>query len=812
MINNKLLDISTPARYIGGEINAIKKIDYKNLFNFCLIFPDIYEIGSSHLGFRLLYDIINRSEKISCERFFAPWKDLLDTQIDNIFTSIENNQQLKDFDALGFSIAYELSYTTIISILKYADIPIKTQDRLDQQVPIIIAGGGATFNPMPISEFIDIFYIGEADDHIVDVLEEIDELKIKRYSKHDILQYLNDKYHFLYIPIIDIDKVVERDVSLSFSDNCGIEHPLIPIIEPIQDRVTIEIARGCTAGCRFCQAGMIYRPVRERSTTAIIKDALTQCNNSGFNEVSLLSLSTGDYSQIIPLIQELNANLSARHISLSTPSLRADSVTEDLFKELTKVRRSSFTIAPEAGSERMRRVINKNLSEEQILESIQLAVRSGITAVKLYFMIGLPFEEDEDIIDIINLAKKIYVAANKKGFGVTISVSPFVPKAHTVFERLGQNSRDELHRKIQLIKKEISSTRFRLKYHDIKRSKIEALLSRGDRSLGKLIATLVEKGSYLDAWDDFFDYDRWIDTADEVGIDLLAITQKSYTDDDILPWENINTGVTKEFKLKEFLNSKLELMIDDCRRDSCNICGVCDFDKIKVISSPKHKTLSLSEEDNSNIIADNSINKDVKKEKEYSNYLIRYAKQGKAKFLSILDLVRLIHHSMKISGVELAFSQGFNPQPRIILIQPLSVGVEGINEIMLIKASTLEIDIFIDTVTPYLVEGLEFLSIEKVPSLKLPEQFRLKLKLGDIAHNMFLSQLSEGIDFYEVIDKKGRKKEIRLDKYLLSHDTDNNTLEMMSDNAGTFNILKFLKLAGLKSSEIELTRLNIKEM
>ncbi len=807
--NNRLLDISKPARYVGSEINSIKKDNHNELTSFCLIFPDIYEIGSSHLGYRLLYDILNRSDKISCERFFAPWIDAVEMFGSDIFRSIEHSKSLRDFDVLGFSIAYELSYTTILAILKNSNISLRSKDRLDDNsTPIVIAGGGATFNPAPISMFMDIFYIGEADDHITKIVEEIGDLKSKSTSKKDILVYLNNKYPFLYIPLIDPNKRPLRDVSKTFADSDGVQKPLITTLEAVQDRITVEIARGCTAGCRFCQAGMIYRPVRERSVEKITQEAINQATNSGYKEVSLLSLSTGDYSQLTPLIKNLHRGLDSKHTSLSTPSLRADSVSKELFKEITGVRRSSFTIAPEAGSERMRKIINKNLSEEQILDSIKLASECGVTSVKLYFMIGLPFETDDDVKGIIDLARKIYHAANKRSFNVTISVSNFVPKAHTIFEFLGQNSADEFHRKIQLLKREVAPTRFKLKYHDIKTSKIEAVLSRGGKSIGDLLEKMVEKGGYLDPWHEFFDYNIWVETANEIGIDMLNIAEKNYDAHDVLPWDNIDTGVTKKFKLKEFEAAKNEAMIDDCRRGKCFACGVCDFKVIQVTNakSVEDNSLFINELDDKN----ESENKEDKEDKDYFNYLIRYRKDKGAKFLSTLDTVRLINHSLDICKVNIAYTEGFNPQPKIVLIQPLQVGVTGDNEILLIRAEINNIDDFIVEVNKNMVEGIELKNIEKIQSLKLKSSLKIKLKLSNSNYDLFVKLLNGGTNFYEVEDKKGRLKKVYIDEYLLSHS--DNILEMKVTSQGAFNMLKFFKSAGLQSSEIEIVRLNIEEL
>ncbi len=371
-----------------------------------------------------------------------------------------------------------------------------------------------------------------------------------------------------------------RDIFLDFHTSDFNYAPVVPLIPAIQDRVSVEITRGCTAGCRFCQAGMIYRPVRERNTDKIVTDVLNQIKETGHQEASLLSLSTGDYSQIEPLILNLNKKLSSSNISLSTPSLRASSVSETLFKEISKVRKSGFTIAPEAGTQRMRDIINKNLSEDDILSAVKLAAENGYTSVKLYFMIGLPYETDEDIIGIADTASKIKKAVQevKKGsFDISVSVSHFVPKPHTPFQRFGQVPKSELERRMYMLKDELRRRKFKFKFHDTRMSLLEAFLSRGDENISKALEYTVEHGFYLDAWDDFVDYNKWIELCNEIGIDISEMAEKGYNENDILPWSNILTGISDKFYIKEIEKAEQGQATIDCRNGKCSACGVCDF-------------------------------------------------------------------------------------------------------------------------------------------------------------------------------------------------------------------------------------------
>ena len=660
-MNNFYKKIKNPVQYLGLDINTVKKEWHKVNVKFLLAFPDLYEIGSSNLGIQILYHIINSFPKYLCDRIFAPdipKNLLLEKKIP--YVSLDNGKLPADFDIIGFSLQYEMSYPTVLSMLEFMGIPLFADERLhNNEFPLICAGGATVFNPLPMEPYFDFFLIGDGEEAVIEKCRIIESMKNEK--KINVLEKLSEIEGF-YSPFFK-NKTVKRRILKKFKDEFIPVKPVVPITKTVHNRAVIEISRGCARGCRFCQAGIIYRPVREKSIEQIVDSAFNTVNNTGYGEIGLLSLSVGDYSQLALLIE----NVKTLNCSLSMPSIRADKVSSEILGYISEREKTGFTIAPEAGSERLRRIINKNLSEADIIQGVEKVFKSGWQLIKLYFMIGLPFETDNDILDMINLTIKLNTIAKSfsKRNRITVSISPFVPKPHTPFQWFGANSIDEIKRKLDIIKDRLKKFgRIKFKWHNPETSLIEAVISRGDTDISKLIFEAYKQGAYLDAWTDRFDFSKWERAAVEAEINLNKYAEKKFGYNDKLPWDFIDIGVKKEFLKEECIKAEKALQTDDCRFSGCNGCGICGHGIKNVLYSDNIKTKKVP----------------VFKKVNFEKVIFRYRKKGYAALIGHIDLTNIIVKALLRTGASFKFSEGFKPKMKISFSPPPPFGVESLEE------------------------------------------------------------------------------------------------------------------------------------
>ncbi len=598
-LSSILKSVQKPGRYIGGEYNSVIKDKNSVKCRFAFCFPDTYEIGMSNLGVRILYDIMNKDKDVYCERVYAPWTDMKEKmeQYGLPLSSIETGDPLSAFDMVAFSLQYELCYTTALAMIKLSGFPLYSRDR-GEDTPIIIAGGPCVYNSEPIADFFDLINVGEGEEVLLEICHLYN--RMKDDGSYTRSAFLREASHIegVYIPSLyevsynddgtikeyrpkfdDVPGKIRKRIVKDMDKAPYPEKLVMPYIETVHDRIVLEVYRGCIRGCRFCQAGMVYRPVREKSPETLCKQARCLFDNTGYDEISLISLSISDYSELPKLTDELLSWTDEKRVSLSLPSLRIDSFSEELMQKVSSVRTGGITFAPEAGTQRLRDVINKNVTEEDLMRSVGIAFRGGKSNIKLYFMNGLPTETMEDIKGISDLSERVvgeYFKLPKperpKGIGVTISVSCFVPKPFTPFQWEKQDSFDMLIEKQNYLRSCIKDRRIRYTYHDAKISFLEAVFARGDRRLAPALALAAEEGFMFDAWDEYFDFDKWMSVFERCGIDLAFYTTRGFGIDEILPWDIIDIGVTKEFLKREREKAYEEKTTPSCA-EHCSGCG-----------------------------------------------------------------------------------------------------------------------------------------------------------------------------------------------------------------------------------------------
>ena len=703
---NRLLPFVTkPGRYLGHEYNAILK-DWNQAEVRCvLIFPDLYEIGMSHQGLQILYHILNGQEKVLAERSYCPDRDmeklLLERQ--SPLTSLESDHGLADFDLLGITLPYELCYSNIITILNLAGIPLRARDR-DESWPLILGGGSCSMNPEPVADFFDAILLGDGEEAIVEVAAMIGQAKADKLTRPELLKrlatikgiYIPSFFQPRYTDTGAIDEIravhenvphIQRRIVSDLSATSHLKRPLVPNGKIVHDRLGIEIARGCTRGCRFCQAGIIYRPVRERSPEQILDIARCGLGDSGFDELALLSLSTGDYSCIEQLIKQLMDTFASDYVSVSMPSMRVGTLTQSVMDQIKRVRKTGFTLAPEAGSERLRRVINKGITEEDLLTTCRDAFALGWKVMKFYFMIGLPTETMDDIDAITELAMKAKKEGDKDGRGrrqINVSLGTFVPKPHTPFQWEPQISIDESREKIRRIKSSLPRTGINLKYHDPEQSFLEGVFSRGDRRLAGLLEAAWKGGARLDAWSDHFDLNIWQAAGVECGLSLDTFLRRR-DPSEILPWQHLHSGIETTFLQDELAKAHAEAYTPDCRYHGCQQCGLCDFKTVKPIVQGKKKgengevasELQAAIPASPTTLTSQTIQTPAA---GHFKYNVIYSRTGDICFLGHLELLQLVFRALRRAGIITNFSQGFNPSPKISFGLALPVGTESLAE------------------------------------------------------------------------------------------------------------------------------------
>ncbi|MGE5809061.1 MAG: TIGR03960 family B12-binding radical SAM protein [Nitrospirota bacterium] len=676
--------VTKPGRYINTEINAVHKDLSQVATKVCLFFPDAYEVGMSHLGLRILYHILNGRPDTACERVFSPWPDYEQRlrASGRPLKSLESGLPLAGFDIIGVTLQYELSYSNIAAGLELSGIPSRSADRNDGH-PVVVAGGPCAVNPEPLSDFIDVFFIGEAEEAVHELIE----TRQAERTRAGFLEAISKREGF-YVPALGKSSVRRRFLR-DLETAPYPDRPIVPLMKPIHDRVSVEVARGCIRGCRFCQAGIIYRPYRERSAGRIkgLLDESLAC--TGYDELSLASLSSGDHSGIQPLVIELMKKYRESRVSVSLPSLRVGTLTPEMIEAIAGTRKTGFTLAPEAGTERLRRVINKPVSHQDLLEAAQTVFKNGWSLLKLYFMIGLPTETDEDLDGIIRIANELLAVGkrvSRRHVQLNISVSTFVPKPHTPFQWMGQVPMEEVRRKQAYLGTGLKRRGIALKVHDPETSLLEAAFARGDRALGGVIAEAARLGCRFDGWTEWFDFRKWTDAFAKCGIDLAGLASRTYGLTDELPWDFVRSGVTKEFLKHEYRRASASEITDNCRED-CGHCGIgCRDGGTASFGKPEEAAAAPARERP----APGRVRQAAHPEMT-ARIRMRYARTGRVRFLSHLDFMTLVHRAAVRSGIPLAWSQGFNPHPRIAFGPALPVGMESETEYL-----DLETDPFAD--------------------------------------------------------------------------------------------------------------------
>jgi len=815
-IESILYGVSRPGRYTGNELHIVKKDSKDVEVSFALAFPDVYEIGMSHIGMEILYHILNRIDWIAAERVYSPWVDMEKKMRERgipLF-SLESKKPIRDFDILGITLQYELQYTNVLNLIDLAGISLWSKERKEAD-PFVVVGGPCAFNPEPLADFVDVVVLGDGEEAVLELARVVKQSKKEKWSRKETLKQLArlDGFYIpsFYLAEYDIDgkflKLVPKEQGVPTVINAKIleklspenypSNPLVPLIEVTHDRFSLEIMRGCTRGCRFCNAGIIYRPVRERSVEDLVKEASAVIYNTGYEEISLVSLSTSDYTNLMELLSRLRGTFSNKGVSISFPSLRADTFTPEMADFAMALRRSGLTLAPEAGTQRLRDVINKNTSEADILRAVEIGYQRNWHRVKLYFMIGLPTETEEDLEGIVNLVGKIIEIGKRYGKrDVHVSISPFSPKAHTPFQWEKQNSLETMEKKLSFLRRKLHRKEVKLSWRDPKVSRLETLLGRGDRKLNEVIYIAWRNGARFDGWSDQFNYDRWMKAFEEKSL-LPEYYAGEFDLDSPLAWDHINKGVSKSYLLLERKRAFSGEVTEDCRRTGCKGCGLMTHSVCREIILNKRPELHT--QNFSKISYGRKAVRRVSQPVVKRKIRVGYKKNNDIRFTSHLDVARIFIRALRRASIPVAMSQGYHAHPRIATGPPLPLGYTSRAEYLDIEIEDRIPQNFEEIINRHLPAGLEVFDSKiyfgNISSLN--SSINLASYLVELKNFQNIEEVSGWIDeflkknSYQIVrTKRGMEKKVDIRPYVAEVRTDDEGIKLLIrlDQSGTAKV------------------------